>query len=74
MVELKPCPFCGESAEIIEPCDEWKYYRVEHYCMIHNNIYKIFMMTNWCDTEDQAAELWNSRKESSQNEICLPYM
>ena len=66
MIELKPCPFCGGDAEMQESDDaSWVDYRVFHFCMARANTYKIYIMTNWCSTPEQAAEVWNERSEEA---------
>lgn len=62
-IKLKPCPFCGGEAhievdDVQEPEQFWTYSpKCEHmYCMC----YALF---EHCSTEEEAAEIWNTRSE-----------
>lgn len=58
MIELKPCPFCGSPAHIVEH----KFYKLdsnyEVKCMICNA-----RTDSWFDTPKDAAEFWNRRAD-----------
>lgn len=63
MSELKPCPWCGETPEMVrnsiidngELIDES--YKARHFC---TELY-CFIETRWRTTEEAVAESWNRR-------------
>lgn len=60
MKELKPCPFCGSEAEIIEPdCDG--YYRV----ICKNNNCSMGYPDAWYDSKEELTRDWNTRQDSN---------
>ena len=57
--KLKPCPFCGNEAHIIQTyCADTKFraYHVHYTCLDFGNI-----RTGSCDSEESAAYMWNKR-------------
>ena len=57
-MKLKPCPFCGEKAELYGKCGRWKNYNVG--CC--NG--KCFMQPRtdfYGDNKEEAIEAWNKR-------------
>lgn len=64
MSELKPCPWCGETPEMVrnsiiddgELIDESC--KVRHFC---TELY-CFIETRWRTTEEAVAESWNRRE------------
>ncbi len=68
MSELKPCPFCGESTKVqfvlrkigIAPM-ETQYVNVE--CL------QCGVATRWAHNRGEAAEYWNRRAESEENNV-----
>ena len=54
MVELKPCPFCGEIPKI---------YKRVHFFVVecHNTKCQVMPETRIMDTKEKAAEAWNRR-------------
>ena len=69
-LQLKPCPFCGENARIVESNDiPEPYYRIYHACK--DNRYKdmrvqITIKTCWFKYKKDAIKTWNDR-EDNQN-------
>lgn len=53
MTELKPCPFCGGSAKLVNKIYEYKYYI---YCT------RCGVMTANFDSNNSAIGAWNRRK------------
>ena len=57
MNELKPCPFCGNKAEIINTGNHFPrvFYRIVCYsfCTMQGKLY---------DTKEEAVEAWNRRE------------
>lgn len=55
-IKLKPCPFCGEKAQMLDTGNYWPktYYRVISlcFCCMQGKLY---------DTPDDAAQDWNKR-------------
>ena len=63
MTGLKPCPFCGGKAELVE--DVWS---DNEYCYV--TCVDCHAGTNACDTQDEAVAKWNSRvSEAEEKEI-----
>ena len=76
-IELKPCPFCGGLAEVvrvlkrkhggIEP-DEWEVeesYEARYQARCVGGCCPVMPETIMAVTLEDAAELWNTRKESA---------
>ena len=57
MIELKPCPFCGGEAEIQHSA----YYDICILDYIWVECKGCDVHTRDCDSEEEAAELWNRR-------------
>ena len=58
---LKPCPFCGGEAELIDTHDNWNnttIFRVN----CPNTDCHISCYTGWCYTKKETIEQWNTRK------------
>ena len=55
-VELKPCPFCGGSAQLN------KHFKEEMWSLIHRCEVMGPIMIDWTDRE-RAVTRWNTRKE-----------
>ena len=57
-IKLKPCPFCGSEAELLEDA-----YGSRRFWFVacHAVSCKIGPHTHRCDTPQEAAELWNRR-------------
>ena len=75
MIELKPCPFCGEEAHIVSDYSSeyaktrWSLW---HECEGHEggsagygSVLRPWFETPWYDTEEEAAEAWNTRAEQT---------
>ena len=58
MSELKPCPFCGGEAELVD-CEAFFYVR----CSNHDEC-KIFVITEDMETKEDAIAIWNRRAET----------
>lgn len=64
MSELKPCPFCGgEARTTMNYCTidgqlEWESFAIIHECQIVGRL-----CTHYFDTEAEAVEAWNTRRE-----------
>lgn len=56
-MELKRCPFCGGAVETEE--NGRGLWWVHHYCYT----LRAPIGTNWCESEEEAAERWNTRRE-----------
>ena len=59
-IKLKPCPFCGKEAHIIESyCKDTNFrgYYVHHTCLR----FMSSLRTGSFDTEKEAAREWNTR-------------
>lgn len=83
MNELKPCPFCGESARIV-PCDDEGNLRSDEYDKNpwSGLCYRIVHVSFDCpvssdggmflyDTKDDAVESWNRRADEFDREELL---
>ncbi len=58
MAELKPCPFCGSEATIVEMDESW-YWEWEVYCPeCHATFREHF------ETKAEATEAWNRRTKN----------
>ena len=59
-VKLKPCPFCGEKAQIkVEPCTKGVVFYAgcgNRFCNVHPRVS--------ATTEEVAADLWNEREKN----------
>jgi Lar family restriction alleviation protein len=63
--ELKPCPFCGGSAILVElPRSKKTFAKCKNNCCEQN----IF-----CKTRDEAIEAWNRRSEPTRQELEFDY-
>ena len=72
-IELRECPFCGGPAEVVrlvrplgEPCDADGWYsdhRIEFAYQVRceGGDCPVMPDTVYCDSPDEAAELWNRR-------------
>lgn len=78
---LKPCPFCGDAAEIV-PCDppEWfsgaKHVKIRcsnEYCMMHDHgmIRLTATVEEYCCTLQSACAEWNTRKRKRKSHFKL---
>lgn len=63
-IDLKPCPFCGGDAEIIE--HEWKN-DPDHYEVRCTNIDCDAIVATYGSTLEEAAEKWNRRANNEPN-------
>lgn len=67
MEELKPCPFCGSKAEFLKHSDADGYFRrIEEMFDVRCTNSKCYLADGaefWL-TQERAAELWNTRKNS----------
>lgn len=64
MDKLKPCPFCGGVPSLYcISCRKAnsKSIKLRHYVQCENECV-VLPMTNYCNTEQQAIEAWNTRK------------
>lgn len=59
MNDLKPCPFCGSEAEIIDYKDEY----LEQIVTCRNSFCKVNPNTHFFETREEAIEAWNRRAE-----------
>lgn len=62
MEKLKPCPFCGGVARFAKTFVMQSEERQIVYCG------KCWARTASCDTQEEAADFWNTRVERSENE------
>lgn len=68
-IELKPCPFCGGEAELIDDSGRHgKVYSVYHQCPRnggkfnrYGSVCTLTIDTGWYDTAEEATEAWNTR-------------
>lgn len=56
MVELKPCPFCGDKHPSVGTCEGFNY-REEYYIWCSDCLCR----TGNCSSIEEAAEDWNRR-------------
>lgn len=71
---LKPCPFCGNPAEIIDTeAPEWhskaKHVRIccsNKYCPMHDFKGFIACVEEYCNTLDIEKSLWNCRRRKNK--------
>ena len=61
MNKLKPCPFCGGEATLID--DGFGRYFVE--CSMSDGICKVIPRTWSYDTKEEAIEAWNRRADNA---------
>lgn len=59
IVKLKPCPFCGCEAALIEDEGAYKVFCLGAHCDAQYG---------WCAAEEQAVNGWNRRKEGEDHE------
>jgi hypothetical protein len=59
MIDLKPCPFCGGKAVMIS--EPYTHDRFLVACKNRGDVCKCEPCTNWFDTPEEAAEVWNRR-------------
>ena len=73
---LKPCPFCGNPAEIVEcSAPEW-FSKAKHvqircsneYCLMHYHESSMLRATveDFCNTLDTAKAEWNTRRRKNK--------
>ena len=60
MINLKPCPFCGGKAVMIS--EPYTHDRFLVACKNRGEVCKCEPCTNWFDTPEEAAEVWNRRE------------
>ena len=58
--ELKPCPFCGREAKIVD--DTTIMYIPQYQIRCKNISCTIRPKTNWCVDKSEAIRHWNTRK------------
>ena len=57
--KLKPCPFCGGKAEVSYQDDV--FFRRRLYSVKCGEYSDCMGSMGWCNTEEEAVELWNRR-------------
>ena len=58
MIDLKPCPFCGDISLYVSDGDYYSGYESHGYrvsCKCHY----AWKVVPWCNTKEQAAREWN---------------
>ena len=58
-LELKPCPFCGHSAKLVEDEGAYKVFCLGAHCDAQYG---------WCGTAKQAVNGWNRRTEGENHD------
>ena len=78
MLELKPCPFCGQIPTIKESARFPRYgknegKRIKGYTVVCQNLYCIlYNADNWYErSEKEASEAWNHRAEPEMRPLTL---
>ncbi|MDO4574244.1 MAG: Lar family restriction alleviation protein [Planctomycetia bacterium] len=57
--QLRPCPWCGKKPRIVHrTCDN----RLQYIVDCKNSNCGVIARTTWCETPEQAIEIWNTRK------------
>ena len=55
MEDLKPCPFCGSEAKLVNKNEFWIVDCAE-----------CFASSRWCDSKKEAIDAWNRRTDNEQ--------
>lgn len=66
-IELKPCPFCGATAEGEPLMNRVGIYQSELTKCFHVSCYKCGTTSNWYNTEKQAINAWNRRADNEKD-------
>lgn len=59
--KLKPCPFCGSVADIVEDISGRKAY---HVACRNSKCFMGMGLPIWCKSEIEAVKAWNRRAEN----------
>lgn len=65
MSELKPCPFCGCKADLIENVGRSKGRPKAFHPCCHNKDCIMFVGATWYETEKVAINAWNRRANNA---------
>jgi Lar family restriction alleviation protein len=63
-MELKPCPFCGETPELEAFIDRFN--RIKYGVECHGEDCEINLFTDWYADKKEAIEAWNRRAEDGK--------
>lgn len=80
MEELKPCPFCGGEAHLVDDYSSERdhmFYQVWHDCTTNSGAIRhayghalsLQISTPWCANEKDAVLLWNRRAERTCRDL-----
>ncbi len=62
--ELKPCPFCGDKADMIENSGRVKNQPKSFHPCCHNRECIMFIGAQWYNSEKEAINAWNRRADN----------